>query len=377
MSFLFMFLGLGAMLALADSGSSSNFVSSSGDDEPDGPGDIPPGTEPPLVPDTPAPVVPPGVEPSPDDVELPGTLITPGLSQVPGFADNLTFFMSDLYTGQDSYAAGGGFNTVNLTLHAGDLDVRVNADGETLITRADDDRFAPVFSGVEQVILGAGTNTYDASLATGTFAALSHGGENTMTGGQGTNYLISHGGNALIQGGSGLNYLTAAMGNDTIIGGSGPNYINAMNFGFVAVAGPSGDLLVLQNVPGITTITDGPGDDEIIAGRGDQITLTGGTNHVEIIGYSPANFGPAIVNGFDPETDTFEFRVAISEFEEDYGTENPAPRDVTLQQRGDDVVIVQSGIEMVRFTGLTLADIDGMAEGRFVQQGDPSMGAYY
>lgn len=366
------------MLALSDTVTSSNFVNNSDDDdEPDTPGDIPPGTEPPLVPDTPAPVAPPSVEPLSEDGELPGTPIAPGLSQVPGLADNLTFFLSDVYTGQDYYAADDAFNTVNLTLHEGDLDVRVNADGETVITRTGDDSFAPVFWRVEQVILGAGTNTYDASRATGVFAALSHGGENTMTGGQGTNYLISHGGNALIQGGSGLNYLTAAMGNDTIIGGSGPNYINAMNFGFVAVAGPSGDLLVLQNVPGITTIIDGPGDDEIIAGRGDQITLTGGTNHVEIIGYSPANFGPAIVNGFDPETDTFEFRVAISEFEEDYGTENPAPRDVSLQQRGDDVVIVQSGIEMVRFTGLTLADIDGMAEGRFVQQGDPSMGAYY
>lgn len=375
MALLFMLLGLGAMLAFADAGSNSNF--SSNDDDDDTPGDNPSETDTPIEPVGPLPSdVPPSVEPPAESVQLPGSLIAPGLSQVTGFSDNITFFLSNEYSGQDRFAAGEGFNTVNLSLFSGDLDVTVQPGTNFLITSPGNDTFAPVFYNIEQVILGDGANSFDASRAIGTFGAVSHGGENTLIGGQGTNYLASLGGNALIQGGGGTNYLSAAMGNDTIMGGDGPNFINAFNSGFVAVAGPGGEFLVLENVPGVTTITDGPGDDRIVAGRGDQITLTGGANHIEITGYAPANFGPAIINGFDPASDSFEFRVAISEIEEDYGTENPAPRDVTLVERAGNLVIVQSGIEMVRFTGLTLADVESMAEGRFIQQGAPNMGAY-
>jgi hypothetical protein len=322
-----------------------------------------------------SPVVPPVATPI-DPVDLPGTLIGPGLSLGPSFADDINFFMSAEYSGADYFPAGDGFDTLNLTLHALDLNVTVDASGVMVVTSPQNATLAPTFTGIDLLILGDGTNSFDASEATGTHSVLSYGGENTLIGGGGTNFLTSLGGNALIQGGSGINYITAANGNDTIIGGTGTNIISSFNDGFVGVNAPDGSPIWLPSVSGFTTINDGPGDDQIFAGRGDQITLTSGANQLDITGYSPDDFGPALVFGFDPQTDSFVYRVAISEQEPDYGMENPAPRDVTLEQRGSDVVLLQSGVEMVRFADLTLAEIDAMQDGRFVQQGDPNMGMF-
>jgi hypothetical protein len=322
-----------------------------------------------------SPVIPPEA-PSPDPVVLPGTLIGPGLSVGGDIADNMIFYMSAEYSGDDYFPAGEGFDQLNLTFDTRNLDVTVDASGAITVTSAQDPALGPVFWQVESVILGDGANTFNATDATGVLSAISQGGENSLIGGQGTNFLTSLGGNAVIQGGSGINYLSAANGNDTIIGGTGPNIIAAFNDGFVGVNAPDGTPIWLADVPGFTTITDGPGDDRISAGRGDQITLTGGANRIEITGYSPADFGPTLIFGFDPETDSFEYRVAIGEFESDYGTETPAPRDVTLEQRGNDVVLLQSGIEMVRFADLTLAEIAEMQDGQFIQQGDPNMGMF-
>lgn len=197
-----------------------------------------------------------------------------------------------------------------------------------------------------------------------------------MIGGAGSNTLVSAGGNSLIVGGDGPNLLSAGSGNDTIIGGQGPNVIQSLNDGSNAIQDINGNWVRVP-ATGFTTITDGPLDDQIYAGLGDRITLTGGENIVEITGYSPADYGPAIINGFDPEVDYFNYRVAISADEDMFGRDGPLPRDVVLEQRGSDLFLLQDGKDMVRFNNLTLAEAQPAIDaGRFTPQGSPNFGMW-
>ncbi|MFN4057008.1 MAG: hypothetical protein ACK4HW_02355 [Roseinatronobacter sp.] len=217
------------------------------------------------------------------------------------------------YSGDHYFPVYSGFDDLDLRLNTLDLNLTMDASAALLITSPENNMLAPIFSGLRSVILGDDENTHDASAANGTQQAISEGGHNTLIGGGGTNYLSSLGGNALLQGGSGINYLMTANGNDTIIGGTGPNVIMSQNNGFVGVTAPDGTSITLADAPGFNTITDGPGDDQISAMRGDRITLTDGANRIEITGYSPADFWPTVISGFDPRSDSFEYRVAIAE----------------------------------------------------------------
>ena len=302
----------------------------------------------------------------PEDMELPGTLIEPGLSQQPDESDDFrepTYYLNNDYAGDGLIAERAA---IDLTLYQGDLSVTIDENGTVLIEDANDDGFSLTLASVTRISIGEGQNTVDAS-ASGAFVSVyvaSFGAENTIIGGSGPTTILSFAGGADIQVGSGATVVQAYSGNDTIIGGIGSLEVYTADNGNAFVSDAFGEITNLFQA-GPTMIEAVDAAVSGIIGVGDTLALGEGPNNIVVYGLSPADLGPAVITGFDPDPsgfNSFEYVGVFSELEPDGGP--PAPTAV-LEERGDDLFVVENGRDMVRFVNLSLADVQGMPADRF------------
>lgn len=143
MTILFLLLGLGAMLAMADMGGGSSFSSSGSGNAEDDTDDT--DTADPTNPEDPT--DPPAPPPAPD---LPGTALSTGLSVVTGdFVGELqqTFYLSHAYTGSGLIEAEAEFARLDLSLYSGDLRITVGEGGVLQLADTARPDFISVFFG--------------------------------------------------------------------------------------------------------------------------------------------------------------------------------------------------------------------------------------
>ncbi|MFU8897842.1 MAG: hypothetical protein ACNA7L_03015 [Roseinatronobacter sp.] len=302
----------------------------------------------------------------PENVALPGTLIEPGLSQLPDDSDDFkepTYYLGNNYAGDVFIPERAA---IDLTLYQGDLSVTIEENGTVLIEDANDDSFSLTMASVTQISIGEGQNTVDAS-ASGALVSVyvaSFGTDNTIIGGAGPTRIISFAGEAYIEVGSGAAEVQAYSGNDTVVGGTGTLEVFTADDGNAFVSDAFGEITNLyQAGPTIIEAVDAAVSGSI--GVGDKLALGEGPNNIIVYGLSPTDLGPALITGFDPDPsgfNSFEYVGVFSELAPDGGS--PAPTAV-LEERGDDLFVVENGRDMVHIVNLSLEDVQRMPADRF------------
>lgn len=141
-------------------------------------------------------------------------------------------------------------------------------------------------------------------------------------------------------------------GNDTISGGSGDDFV-ADGYGENVLKGRNGaDLLVAVDQDGVTPdeVYAGRGSDEIYVDEGDLVTTSTGQDvvHVEIHGAVEAGYDVVTITDFDPANDTLE----IYERVEDYVTD-PITNPVTVAdlEDGSGAMVSIGGVPVVMVVG--------------------------
>lgn len=175
--------------------------------------------------------------------------------------------------------AGGGGRSVTITdFTIENFTVLAGGQADTLTT-GDGNDFINVFDGANTVTAGDGDNTVFGGADADTFTA--GNGNNVIDAGDGANTVTAGDGGNVIAGGDGTNVLTSGAGDDTITSGNGAATI---------VAGGGSDRITLQG--GAATVDAGPGNDTLTIDYAAMLTnmtggITGGdlatgyTGHVE------------------------------------------------------------------------------------------------
>lgn len=146
------------------------------------------------------------------------------------------------------------------------------------------------FSEIENIVLGEGDDTLDASSTTQGVAVDGGAGDDVLVGGAGNDTLAGGDGNDTILGGAGNDVIVGGTGNDLIFGGGGNDTLFG-NEGQDTIFGGAGD----------DVIDGGTGDDLLFGGAGNDLVF-GGDGNDTIYGDSPdtltsaADFDPVALN---------------------------------------------------------------------------------
>lgn len=125
----------------------------------------------------------------------------------------ITFFMTEEFgSGPAAIDAGDLRGTLDLTQTARDLTIGVDDDGTLLIRDPLTDAEILRASGIERLILGEGTKTFDASGTNVAIAVEAVDGENTIIGGDGDDRFTVRGPMSVATAGTGVNTLIGSDG---------------------------------------------------------------------------------------------------------------------------------------------------------------------
>ncbi len=154
----------------------------------------------------------------------------------------------------DMIDGGSGNDIIRVDLPASSISTGFNFNAGNFSFSIFESLFNATITNVENVDLSGLTNFDDVVFygPTYTFSTSISGrnGNDTITGGSGSNSIFGEGGNDTLIGGSGSNRLDGGAGNDTLIGGSGSNRFD----------GGAGDDIITGNSADDTfTISDGTG----------------------------------------------------------------------------------------------------------------------
>lgn len=213
-------------------------------------------------------------------------------------------------------------------LSAGDIDIAGGA--------VDDD---DVMDGTD------GQDTF--SGGSGSDLLIGRGGDDALSGGAGTDWLLGLKGDDLLAGGAGADVLIGGAGVDTLIGGAGDDFIEAANVVDETTLVASldglenlGDIAFGYALPGPSdtgdTVDLGPGDDTVVAGSDDSVTGGEGSDEFALGDWIEGD-RPVVIEDFDLAEDLISFV---------HADDQPTP-DMTL--------------EADRQTGMTTIKADGHA----------------
>ena len=191
-----------------------------------------------------------------------------------GGDDADTFIIEDGF-GSDTIIGGeGGADADVLDVTTSPVTVSYTGDEAGTLTDGTD---TLEFSEIEQVQLGGGNDSLDATADTAGVSVDGGGGADTIIGGTGDDTIRGGTGSDSLEGGAGADNIRAGMGADTVLGGLGNDTLYGGDSGADSVDGGAGD----------DSIEAGSGNDTLIGGADDDIfviedsdgtmTIDGGT----------------------------------------------------------------------------------------------------
>jgi serralysin len=181
-------------------------------------------------------------------------------------------------------------------------------------------------------------------------------GNDTITGGQGPDYLRGEAGDDLIQGGPGFDDINGNQGDDTIDGGSGGGDWLVGGQGNDLITGHGGGELIYGNLGNDTLVgggagdilRGGQGDDSIVAGVGAEWISGDRGSDVIQLGAGSDTVHAFAQSGLDR---VLGFKASLDHVQLDPGTQY-----VALQQGSDTVVDMGGGNEVI-LVGVKLAEL--------------------
>ncbi len=145
----------------------------------------------------------------------------------------------------------------------------------TVVGISDGGGHAVTFDGVENFTINTGSGNDTITTGNGQNFLNTGDGDDTITVGNGKDTIDAGMGNDTVTAGDGGNIIWGGYGNDTITAGTGNDYING-GVGDDTMTGGGGDD-ILDGGKGNDTISGGAGNDDLIGGKGTNL-LDGGAN---------------------------------------------------------------------------------------------------
>jgi VCBS repeat-containing protein len=129
--------------------------------------------------------------------------------------------------------------------------------------------------------VSGGDSNDDIRGGSGNDTLLGNHGSDVLYGGAGDDVLLGRTGNDLLRGGSGNDHLNGGSGNDQLFGGAGDDHLTGM-WGDDTMAGGAGNDRLVGDL-GNDILTGGQGDDDLFGGAG-RDTLSGGAGRDHLYG---------------------------------------------------------------------------------------------
>ncbi len=144
----------------------------------------------------------------------------------------------------------------------------------TTVNISDGGTHAVTFDGIENFTIDTGSGNDTITIGDGRNYITTRGGDDTITSGNGVNQIDSGDGNDTVTAGNGGNHIFGGAGNDTLTSGNGNDFLYGGVGNDTMTGGGGNDRL--DGSDGNDTISGGAGNDILIGGRGNNL-LNGGT----------------------------------------------------------------------------------------------------
>ncbi len=195
-------------------------------------------------------------------------------------------------------------------------------------------------------------------------------GDDVLSGGEGNDVLFGSAGSDEVAGGDDNDFLVGGSGADEVSGGDGNDFVYGGEFDRVPNQ-QDADQLRENNIvqsqetltfdstttSGADTLNGGGGDDILVVGASDIASGGTGSDTFAILTDETPE-GVAIITDYDPDEDVIQIVVN--------GTvPGPADENFTIEEDGDDALIVQQGVTLARVVGAA-GEVESLAFRVFV-----------
>ena len=210
-----------------------------------------------------------------------------GADTLSGDAGNDIFNLTGTSGFGDSIDGGAGNDRIDTTAINFGATVVLTGDGAGTLGTS---QTGATFSGIEHLILGAQSDSVDASADSTGLRIESGAGADTITGGSGADFVLAGDGDDTLAGGGGDDSLYGEVGSDSIAGGAGADFIDG-----------GADADTLRGGSGNDRIEGGDGND-LVLGEGGDDSINGGVGNDSVSGgagndYVRGSFGNDTVAG--------------------------------------------------------------------------------
>lgn len=203
-------------------------------------------------------------------------------------ADNITGdYGSSLYYVQQQKPSAGS-------------DTIYGGDGADYISANDGDNWVDGGTAADTIFAGSGNDTIYGGDADD--YVNSNSGNDSIFGGIGNDTVYAGDGNDYVEGEIGADYLGGDSGDDTLLGGAGDDIIDSGNGSDSIVAGEGADIVYVSLGNDASDKVDLTDTDMAI----DKVVLYGTSS------YSPTQYDPVLVNGFDVNKDQLELNLSAN-----------------------------------------------------------------